>query len=182
MKISMKLSVDSVDKAIRELRQYKKQITVNSDELSHRIAKEGAEKAAKKVRGMATYGNLNDIASSIDARKKSNGHWVVATNNFKAPYVEFGTGVRGKNSPHPVAPQMGWTYMTGQFTYHDGKLGWWYPTTSDDPNTTLRQTENGDWIAFTSGMPSRPFMHETAIELKSSVRSTAREVFKNDKR
>ena len=180
MKIKMKLSVSSVNSAINKVKQYQKQLSAKTDEVSKELAQSGAEKASLKVRQKATYGNLNDIASSIEARKKSDGHWIVVTDNFKAPYVEFGTGVRGKNSPHPESAEMGWAYMTGHFTYHNGQLGWWYPTTADDPNTTLRQTETGDWIAFTAGMPSRPFMHETALELRNEAKDTVKKVFKSD--
>jgi len=37
--------------------------------------------------------------------------------------------------------------------------------------------ENGNWY-FTQGMPSRPFMYETSMELMNLVVKTAREVFK----
>lgn len=181
MRLSVRLTADSVEKAIREVKQYKKRLLANADELSRKLAEDGAKLASAKVREVATYGNLNDIAASIHPQKKSSGHWIVIADNFKAPYVELGTGVQGSNSQHPKSAEMGWAYMTGDFTWYNGKFGWWYPTTPDDPNTTLTQTENGDWVAFTSGMPARPFMHETAMQLKETVYSTALEVFKNDK-
>lgn len=59
---------------------------------------------------------------------------------------------------------MNWAYNSGAtiFTTEDGREGWYYPA------------DDGTW-RFTEGMPSRPFMYETAQYLRE--RST-----KNSKR
>ncbi|MGN1108684.1 MAG: hypothetical protein ACI4RK_04810 [Oscillospiraceae bacterium] len=58
-----------------------------------------------------------------------------------------------------------------------GELGWWYPTDSADPNPYKYTAKNGTTYAWTRGMPSRPFMYETAQMLRASVVPVARSVF-----
>ena len=59
-----------------------------------------------------------------------------------------------------------WNYNTGKtiFEIEPGQYGWFY------------QGDDGKWY-FTQGMPSRPFMYETSIELMQLVVRTAKEVF-----
>ena len=93
-------------------------------------------------------------------------------------FIEFGTGARGGNFSvasgdiHPSKEWialMGWVYGSGGtiFTTKDGRTGWYYPV--DEARTQWR---------FTEGMPSRPFMFETAKILKEEVPKLAKEVFK----
>lgn len=178
MKIRMSLSSGSIDGAIKELRKYKKTLSQKAGMVAKELADRGRDKAAQNVREYATYGNLQDIAASIRV-KQVKGKYRIYTANRIAPFVEFGTGVRGRNDPHPNAALMAWAYVTGsKFTWYNGEYGWWYPTTADDLNPTAKQTETGDWIAFTTGMPSRPFMHDAYLWLKSQKGDIARSVFK----
>ena len=90
-----------------------------------------------------------------------------------AVYVEFGTGIKGEGSPHPDTAILGWKYDINQH----GELGWWYPTDNADPNPYKYTAKNGTTYAWTRGMPSRPFMYETAQMLRASVVPVARSVF-----
>ena len=85
-----------------------------------------------------------------------------------AAFVEFGTGQFGLESayPYPFPEGVDWQYNTGEtiFEISPGQYGWFYP--GDD----------GRWY-FTQGMPSRPFMYETSLELMNLVVTTAKEVF-----
>lgn len=74
-----------------------------------------------------------------------------------AMFVEYGTGLVGKNNPHPK-PANGWIYQSGDnSSTHEG---WFYPTTIDDPNP-YKHTYNGQLYGFTKGMASRPFMYKS---------------------
>ena len=85
-----------------------------------------------------------------------------------AAFVEFGTGIVGKQSPYPYQLPEGvdWQYASGKTIRQlaDGRYGWFYPA------------DDGKWY-FTEGMPSRPFMYMTAIELCDIVSQTAKVVF-----
>jgi len=82
--------------------------------------------------------------------------------------VEFGTGQIGLDKPYPykLPDGVSWNYATGK-TIRQNALGryyWFYP--GDD----------GKWH-YTEGMPARPFMYETANDLKQKVEEVAKRVF-----
>ena len=79
---------------------------------------------------------------------------------------------RSKQHPEPA--------ILGKLKYDKkghGKLGWWYPSGEGDTNPTRYQLADGTFIAWTKGMPSRPFMYNTAQKLRPLVIPTARSVF-----
>ncbi len=80
---------------------------------------------------------------------------------YTGVFVEFGTGIVGSKAPHPTSGEHGYSYDTNGH----GNDGWYY------------FDEKGNRIRWTRGMPSRPFMFETAVELSESIEDTAREVF-----
>mgnify|MGYP003242076226 CR=1 FL=1 len=80
-------------------------------------------------------------------------------------------GVKGRDNSHPSEEYkaiMNWAYNSGAtiFTTKDGREGWYYPA------------DDGTW-RFTEGMPSRPFMYETAQYLRKEAQKIASEVFKD---
>lgn len=100
-------------------------------------------------------------------------HGVVACDCDYAVFVEFGTGIVGSRNQHPDIAILGWSYDVNGH----GELGWWYPTDDADTNPTKKRAKNGQFVAWTKGLPSRPFMYETAQKLKELVIPTAKEVF-----
>lgn len=74
-----------------------------------------------------------------------------------AMFVEFGTGVVGEDNPHPNPSMSNWIYDINEH----GESGWWYQSRENDPNPTKYITKSGQWLAWTKGMPSRPFMYLT---------------------
>lgn len=74
-----------------------------------------------------------------------------------AIYVEYGTGVVGRDSPHPDPSKFGWIYDIN----NRGEKGWWYPSSPNDPNPTAYMNDLGKWWAWTKGQASRPFMYLT---------------------
>ena len=76
----------------------------------------------------------------------------------------------GNRSPYPGEWPDGvsWEYASGKTIRQlaDGRYGWFY------------EDDGGQWW-FTEGMPSRPFMYYTSIQLRDIVVKTAKEVFEN---
>lgn len=106
-------------------------------------------------------------ASIIGYIDEAEGIGVISAGGY-CKYIEFGTGVRGRDNAHPSAEYkaiMQWAYNSGAtiFTTEDGREGWYYPA------------DDGTW-RFTEGMPSRPFMYETAQYLRREAHRIAREV------
>ena len=167
--IKVRLDTKNITKAIRELRKYKKDIQRKTQRLVQKLTDYGAEVARIKIVNMgAVYSG--ELLSGVDGYFSPllNAGFVRVTNDHVA-FVEFGTGVVGKNSPHKNGEYLSkaaWQYATGPkiITTKDGKVGWIYPT------------KDGGF-RFTEGMKARPFMYETALQLQRKFPQIAKEVF-----
>lgn len=165
MKIKVNpLDPDSIDEAIAEIERYETFVAEKAQELVRLLKELGVEKAKELVpvdTGVAQ-------ASIIGYMDEDKG--IIQAGGY-CKYIEFGTGVRGLGSQHP-SPEylaiMQWAYNSGAtiFTTKDGREGWYYPA------------DDGSW-RFTEGMPSRPFMFETAQYLKSEAARLTKEAFIN---
>lgn len=167
--IMVKLSVSGVREAIRELSEYKAALESRAQELTRLLADMGANVALVEAGNIHMTGALQN---SIHSECGGNVGFVKCSCGYAA-YVEFGTGVKGSRSPHPDTAILGWQYDVNGH----GELGWWYPSGDGDTNPTRRQLKNGAYVAWTKGMPSRPFMYNTAQQLRALIIPTARSVF-----
>ena len=167
--IRVKLSPEGVADAIKELEAYKKEVETKACLLVERLTDTGADLVRIKIVSMDAY-DTGELLSGVSGyySPSLNIGFVRVTSDHVA-FVEFGTGVVGKGSPHPNAEYLSkaaWGYATGGkiFTTKDGRTGWIYPT------------DDGGY-RFTEGMGSRPFMYETALELQREFPRLAMEVF-----
>ena len=167
--IKVRLSAEGVKQAVQELREYQAKVQAAASAIVAALASAGEEFAVAAVLPFAETGQL---ASSIKAETSGNVGFVKCSCGY-AVYVEFGTGIKGAGSPHPDTAILGWKYDINRH----GELGWWYPTDNADPNPYKYTAKNGTTYAWTRGMPSRPFMYETAQMLRASVIPIARSVF-----
>jgi hypothetical protein len=161
---------NSIKKAIKELKQYRKLVETRTSRLVQRLTDEGANIVRVKIVNMGAYAT-GELLSGVDGyfSPSLNVGFVRVTNDHVA-FVEFGTGVVGQNSPHKNGEYLSkasWSYASGAkiFTTKDGRVGWIYPT------------DDGGY-RFTEGMASRPFMYETALELQNNFPRIVKEVFR----
>ena len=159
----------SLGKGIRKLRAYQKRVQKKTSLLVQRLTDYGAEVVRIKIVNMGAYYS-GELLSGVSGYYSPtlNAGFVKVTSDHVA-FVEFGTGVVGQNSPHKNGEYLSkaaWSYASGAkiFTTQNGRVGWIYPT--DDGG-----------FRFTEGMPSRPFMYETALELQRNLNRITREVF-----
>lgn len=156
----------------KQLVDYKNNVLQQKVDL---LAKSLAEKGVAIAQtNIATYDAIftGELISSIEARyggsTKGSAVFYVVADSRHAVFVEFGTGQLGLEGsyPYPFPEGVEWNYNTGKtiFEIENGQYGWFYPA------------EDGTW-RFTQGMPSRPFMYETAVELMTEIAKTAKEVF-----
>lgn len=171
-KFKTDLSVKGIEKLQKELLNYKNNTLQQKVELiSKRLAEKGVDIARANVVRLDAF-FTGELLNSIHARKVSGGKstaiFYVVTDSDHAAFVEFGTGQMGEETPYPYPLPEGvtWDYNTGKtiFEVSPGQYGWFYEI-------------DGQWY-FTQGMPSRPFMYETTMELYEMVVQTARDVFK----
>jgi phage gpG-like protein len=157
-KITIQLSEESIKAAIKELRQYKVELSKKATILVQKLVDAGVEIAKQEVLTLGAF-DSGELASSLDGMMYTDGaHGVIFTNCGHAAFVEFGTGVVGAGSPHPTMP---WAYDVNQH----GEKGWVY---YDEKQGRFR---------WTKGMPSRPYMYLAAKQLEEKVAEIAKGVF-----
>ena len=155
----IRFTLDEIDRAIQDIKKFKKEFLGKCNQLVKALTDEGAEIARIKVVELdAVY--TGELKNSIEGYYSPTTHvGIIKAGTYYAAYVEFGTGVVGSQSPHPN-PQ-GWQYDVNQH----GDKGWVY---YDDENGQFR---------WTKGFKSRPFMYNTARELEKKCLEIAQEVF-----
>jgi hypothetical protein len=153
------LDPKSIDKAIAKVNKEQSRLKGISREILQQLVDDGVEyaKAMCPLDSGETYDSIHGYIT------EDGKGMIVAGGN--AVWVEFGTGVKGAESPYPgeasvmsgATPYNG--YMSGEHIIEtkDGRIGWFYPVSNGD------KTE----YRFTEGMPSRPFMWETAHHLRA---------------
>lgn len=165
------LSQSSIQKLINDLTAYKNDLTYKTRILAERLAELGVQLARVNVANLdAVF--TGELIGSIHSEYKTsmpNGIiFAIVADSEHAVFVEFGTGIVGQSNPYPYALPEGvsWEYASGKTIRKlaDGRYGWFYK-------------RDGEWY-FTEGMPSRPFMYDTYIELMTIVEKTAKEIFK----
>lgn len=170
-KITITLSQKSVQDAISQIKAYQNDLTYKCQLLAEKLAEKGVEIARLQLADLDAI-FTTELISSVHAEykgsQKGGGIWAVVAGTDHAMFVEFGTGIVGKRSPYPgnLPEGVDWQYASGKTIRQlaDGRYGWFY------------QDDYGEWW-FTEGMPSRPFMYYTSIQLRDIVVKTAREVF-----
>lgn len=168
-RLNIKLNEKSIQEAIDWIEEYKKQITDKSYEIARLCAERGVEIARVNVLAMSAVFS-GELVDTIHLEKgKENGVFFVVADSEHAAFVEFGTGYNGKFSPYKgtLPDGVNWQYIVGDqivSNIRKGVYGWFYK--GDDGN-----------IYFTEGMPSRPFMHNTEVQLEREVIGIVKEVF-----
>lgn len=160
--IKSNLSVSGIKNLQKQLQDYQKDLVRKCEEFVRILAERGVEIAKIKISeydAIYTGELLASINSEQGAVIQNGAKWIVYTNCQWAKFVEFGTGIVGAGSPHPDTSIIGWKYDVNEH----GEKGWFY-------------FRDGEWH-WTKGMPSRPFMYETALQLKQEIIKVAKEVF-----
>lgn len=157
-RISFSLNSKSIDTALKQLKSYQTKVHNAGENLTSELVDRGVEIAKNEAMYMNAYDSGELVGGIIG--KKNGEHGSVQATAPHSAYVEFGTGVRGAQSPHPEPGLAGWKYDVNEH----GEEGWWY-------------WKNGEWH-WTAGMRSRPYMYNTAKQLKQLVEPLAKEVLK----
>lgn len=165
------LSVSSIEQLKKDLQAYRNDLQRKCRLLAEKLAEKGVEIARIRIDTLdAVF--TGELKSSVHAESRGGTEmkaiFAIVVDSKHAAFVEFGSGQMGQEAPYPYPLPEGikWEYNTGKtiFEISPGQYGWFYQ-------------RDGQWY-FTQGMPSRPFLMETTLELMSIVEKTAREVFR----
>lgn len=157
--IRFSLDGKEIDRAIQEVEKFKKEFLKKCNLLVEALTDEGVKIAKLEVQQLDAF-YTGELWNSIEGYYSPTYNvGIIKAGAYYAAYVEFGTGVVGKGSPHPN-PQ-GYQYDVNQH----GDEGWVY---YDDDSGQFR---------WTKGFKSRPFMYNTARQLEKECKKIAEEVF-----
>ena len=167
--ITFKLSEHDIDRAIKELADYKQEILKKTELLRQKVADRLADEARQGfsgavvddlVKGGTRYGQV-DV--SIDERGNVT---VVVASGEDAVWIEFGAGVYHNgspgSSPHPHGAELGMTI--GGFGKGNGKKEVW------------GFYEEGE-LKLTHGTPAKMPMARAVTTVCNEISQIAREVF-----
>ena len=164
------LSASSIRKLQKDLEKYKSELRKKVEQFAEALAEEGVEIAKIQI---ASYdaiftGELSNSIHTESTNENGNIIFAVVADSLHACFVEFGTGQRGIDTPypHPLPEGVSWSYAVGR-TIRQNKQGryyWFYPGS------------DGNWH-YTEGLPARPFMYDTSMELKQKVETVAKKIF-----
>ena len=157
--IQFKLNLRDIDRAIKEVKQFKTEFLEKCNRLIEALTDRGEEVAKVQVAQLdAVF--TGELMNSIEGYYSPTYNvGIIKAGAYYAAYVEFGTGVVGKSSPHPN-PE-GWQYDVN----NHGDSGWVY------------YDEDSGGFRWTKGFKSRPFMYNTARELERECKKIAEGVF-----
>lgn len=153
------LSTKEIEKAIRKLQRYKETLNNRVQSLVIALTERGEEISKVNVVQLGAF-DTGVLEDSIDGYySPSLGVGIIHTNCYYAIYVEFGTGARGSEASHPKSGELGYAYDVNGH----GEDGWYFHNS---------ETGKSGW---TTGMPSRPFMYDMAMQLRKECESLAKQ-------
>lgn len=159
--IKVELTPSSIDKAIKELEMYSKNLQEKANRICERLATLGATGASL---GFAGSIYVSDKNFNITVEEADGGYRILA-NGESVMFLEFGAGVR-YGYGHPQADEFGF----GPGTYNptsdnwNSPYGWYYPKAAGGSGHTY-------------GNPPNMPMYNAAKEIRKEVERVAREVF-----
>ena len=169
---TIKITLDdrSIENAIEEVMQFKRDLANALSELARYVTEEKGPGIAKMYLAQFPAIDTGALHDSIRGEYDASNHsgTIFAGEGLEdgygqgsyAVYVEYGTGIIGKHNPHPEAN--GYQYDVNKH----GMKGWYYPS---ERGSYKPQDGNGIRLAWTRGMAARPFMYNTMLELQAEV-------------
>ena len=159
--IKCTLDKQDIDRAIEELKAYKREFLDKEKLLLEGLAEIGIKEASVRFT-TAMYDGVNDVSVRLDTN--SNGYAIVAEGRAVA-FIEFGAGVyHNTGEPYPNPRPTGIVGI-GEYGKGRGKRkAWGY------------RNENNE-LVITRGNPAAMPMWYASEEIKNQVIKVAREVF-----
>lgn len=170
--IKVSLNEQSIDRAIKELDNYKKWLVDKTKEFLKALADEGVQIASAKF-AKAVYDGTNDVSCSVEERGE-NKIAVVAVGSATL-FIEFGTGVKYPDN-HPEAAEHG--MRRGEYGAGHGKQQTWGYYGEAGTNGVEFTKPNGNTVVLTHGNPANMSMYETVKHLEGILPRLAQEVFR----
>lgn len=159
--ISVGLGANEIERAIRDLKHYKREFLDREKRLVEGLAEIGLKEASVRFT-TAMYDGTNDVSVRLD--ETANGYVIVAEGKAVA-FIEFGAGVYHNGSEPYPNPRPNGIVGIGEYGKGHGKQkAWGY------------FDESGE-LVITRGNPAAMPMWYASEEIKNSVLKVVKEVF-----
>ena len=175
-KIVVELSKEAIDKAIRELNDYKKWVNRKTKELLEQLSLIGIQEASIRFSG-AQYDGTNDTQlKTEESFDGTNYVYTIIAAGQAVCFIEFGAGVYYNSAGYPLAKPPG-VVGIGEYGKGKGKQNAWaYYGENPGSNGVLRESAKGS-VVITHGNPAAMPMYYAGSEMKQKILSIAKEVF-----
>lgn len=168
------LSIQGINRLRHELEKYRDSLTYKARLLAEKLSERGVEIARVQIADLDAI-FTGELIQSLHSEYKGSTQYgaifAVVADSSHAVFVEFGTlGSMGgkKEYPYPLPEGVQWNYGSGSHIIQNskGEYGWFYK--ADDGK-----------VYWCSGMDSRPFMYNTAMQLRNKklIEDSAKEIF-----
>lgn len=164
----------SVEKAIKQLTEYKNKLAEKEAEMVRRIAQLGLNVASVKF-SRALYAGTNDVRCRVE---QNGARATIYAEGEAVGFIEFGTGIR-----HPEHPGFADYKAPAHGTYGKGKganPGWWDYNGDPGNKGHVITTKSGKTKVRTSGNEPALAMYEAIINMVEQIVEIAREVWSSD--
>lgn len=160
-KIEVEFTLSGLEKLRVFLTEKRKDAKELPEKITKEVLKEGESLILENMRKQNIREAKGELSRSIFSEQdKEKG--VVGVQAEYAKFVEYGTGVVGKGSPHPDPPEE-WEYdVPSEHKTLDG--GWVY------------YDEHAGQFRFTYGAVSKPFMYHTYYDLRDRSMEIAKRI------
>lgn len=159
--IKCSLNDKDIERAINELKQYKREFLKKEKRLLEGLAEIGIKEASVRFT-TAMYDGINDVSVKLDTT--NNGYAIVAEGKAVA-FIEFGAGVyHNTGEPYPNPRPSGIVGIGEYGKGHGKRKAWGYKNESNE-------------LVITRGNPAAMPMWYASEEIKNSVLRIAKEVF-----
>ena len=175
--MKIKISLGNIEKAIKQVEEYKNSLAKKEHEFLQRLAEIGITEASARF-STARYDGTNDVEVEEPVWIEENKVAVRASGNA-VTFIEFGTGVffNSEGDNHPSADKYG--FEIGGYGQGRGKNDFWYyrgnPGTHGETPKKTSMAKKG--LVFTRGNPQNRCMWEADKKIRSEILNIAREVF-----
>lgn len=175
-KIVVELSKEAIDKAIRELNDYKEWVNRKTKELLEQLSLIGIQEASIRFSG-AQYDGTNDTQlKTEESFDGTNYVYTIIAAGQAVCFIEFGAGVYYNSAGYPLAKPPG-VVGIGEYGKGKGKQNTWaYYGENPGSNGVLYQSAKGS-VVITHGNPAAMPMYYAGSEMKQKILSIAKEVF-----
>lgn len=170
--MKIKCNLSNLDKAIKQIEDYRKYLQRKQKLLMERLAEIGINSATISFQN-ALYAGVNDVVVEQTPTWIDDNKLVISAHGSSITFIEFGTGITYTSPEHPKAGELGFT--RGGYGKGRGKRkGWGYYGEPGNIGTPIKDKPG---LVFTRGNPASRSMYDAGKQMREQITTIAKEIF-----